>query len=231
MAAPTSGLKPGQSVSVTSWPSEAHSRAACSAAATQSGWPRSPSGVRVVKPIRSRPGSAPTSAPNGRVGGGAQYGSPRSGPDVASSSAALSRTDRVSACSTAAPAATSPYSGPSGLRARVGLRANSPHADAGYRSEPPRSLPWANGTMPAATAAADPPLDPLVDSRVSQGLRVAPNSAGSHAGAMPNSGVLVLPSTTRPALRSRMTSSASKQDTLPARNRDPSVKRTPFISQ
>ena len=131
MAAPTSGVKPGQSVSVTSWPSEAHSRAACSAAATQSGWPRSPSGVRVVKPIRSRPGSAPTSAPNGRAGGGAQYGSPRSGPDVASSSAALSRTERVSACSTAPPAATSPYSGPSGLRARVGLRANRPHADAG----------------------------------------------------------------------------------------------------
>ena len=48
MAAPTSGVKPGQSVSVTSWPSEAHSRAACSAAATQSGCPRSPSGVRTV---------------------------------------------------------------------------------------------------------------------------------------------------------------------------------------
>src|SRR6478736_8618334 len=193
MAAPTSGVNPGQSASVTSWPSVAHSRAAYSAAATQSGWPWSPSGVRVVKPIRSRPGSAPTSPRNGRAGGGAQYGSPRSGPDVASSSAALSRTERVSACSTAPPAATSPYSGPNGLRARVGLRANRPHAEAGYRSEPPRSLPCANGTMLDATAAAEPPLDPLVDSCGSHGLRTGPNSTGSQAGAIPNSGVLVLP--------------------------------------
>src|SRR5215468_11894983 len=115
--------------------------------------------------MRSRPGSAPTSSRNGRAGGGAQYGSPTSGPDVASSSAALSRTERVSACSAAPPPATSPYSGPSGLRARVGLSANRPQADAGYRREPPRSLPCANGTMPDATAAAEPPLDPLVDSR------------------------------------------------------------------
>src|SRR5262245_66025137 len=158
--------------------------------------------------MRRRPGSAPTSAENGRAGAGAQYGSPSAGPDVASSSAALSRTDRVSACSAAAPPATSPYSGPSGLRARVGLRANSPHADAGYRSEPPRSLPCANGTIPDATAAADPPLDPLVERRVSHGLRAGPNSAGSHAGAIPHSGVLVLPRMTRPARRSRTTSSA-----------------------
>src|SRR5215471_890501 len=142
--------------------------------------------------MRRRPGSTPTSVANGRTGGGAQYGSPSAGPAVASSNTALSRTERVSACSTAAPAATSPYSGPSGLRARVGFRANTPHADAGYRSDPPRSLPCANGTMPAATAAADPPLDPLVDRSTSQGLRVGPNRTGSHAGASPNSGVFVL---------------------------------------
>jgi hypothetical protein len=34
-----------------------------SAAATQSGWPRSPSGVRGMYAMRCRPGSAPTSAP------------------------------------------------------------------------------------------------------------------------------------------------------------------------
>ncbi len=53
------------------------------------------------------------------------------GPAMASSSAALSRTVRVSACSTAQPLTASPYSGPSGTRARVGLRPNSPHAEAG----------------------------------------------------------------------------------------------------
>src|SRR6516225_10656493 len=137
--------------------------------------------------MRNRPGSALSSSRNGRAGGGAQYGSPTSGPDVASSSAALSRTERVSACSAAPPAPTSPYSGPSGLRARVGLRANKPHAEAGYRNEPPRSLPCANGTIPDATAAAEPPLDPLVESCGFHGLRAGPKSAGSQAGAIPNS--------------------------------------------
>jgi hypothetical protein len=45
--------------------------------------------------------------------------------------------------------------------------------------------------MPDATAAAEPPLDPLVDSCGSHGLRTGPNSTGSQAGAIPNSGVLV----------------------------------------
>ena len=85
--------------------------------------------------------------------------------------------------------------------------------------------------MPDATAAAEPPLDPLVERPVSHGLRTGPNSTGSHAGAIPNSGVLVLPRMTRPARRSRTTSSESKADTLPARKREPSVKRTPSISQ
>ena len=66
---------------------------------------------------------------------------------------------------------------------------------------------------------------------MSHGLRVGPNSTGSQAGAIPNSGVLVLPRMTRPARRSRSTSSESKADTLPARKREPSVKRTPSISQ
>jgi hypothetical protein len=81
--------------------------------------------------------------------------------------------------------------------------------------------------MPDATTAADPPLE----RRGSQGLRAGPNSSGSQAGAIPNSGVLVLPTMTRPARRSRATSSESKADTWPARNREPSVKRTPSISQ
>src|SRR5229473_61351 len=85
--------------------------------------------------------------------------------------------------------------------------------------------------MPDATAAEDPPLEPLVERVVSHGLAVGPNSVGSQAGAIPNSGVLVLPTMTRPARRRRTTSSESKADTWSARKRDPSVKRTPFISQ
>src|SRR5207237_695027 len=117
--------------------------------------------------------------------------------------------------------ATSPYSGPIGLRARVGFRPNSPHAAAGKRIDPPRSLAWANGTMPDATAAAAPPLEPLVERSRSHGLCVAPNNAGSHAGAIPNSGVFVLPSTTSPARCHRSASSEVYVDTLSRRNAEP----------
>jgi hypothetical protein len=79
---------------------------------------------------------------------------------VASSSAALSRTLRVTAWPTEAPPQPSPASGPIGLRARVGLSPNSPQAEAGMRMEPPPSVACAIGSMPAATAAAAPPLDP-----------------------------------------------------------------------
>src|SRR5215813_2852881 len=128
--------------------------------------------------MRNFPGSAPTSSRNGRAGGGAQYGSPTSGPEVASSSAALSRTVRVTAWPTDAPPQPSPASGPMGLRARVGLRPKSPQQDAGIRIEPPPSVACAIGTMPAATAAAEPPLEPPALWSRFQGFRVGPNRRG-----------------------------------------------------
>src|SRR5437016_4925273 len=110
--------------------------------------------------MRRQPGSAPTSSANGRKRGGAQYGSPTSGPATASSSRALSRTDRVTACSTTRPLITSPQWGPSGTRAREGLNPKTPQQEAGILIDPPPSLACAIGTIPQATAAADPPLDP-----------------------------------------------------------------------
>jgi hypothetical protein len=68
----------------------------------------------------------------------------------------------------------SPKSGASETRPRDGLRPTRPQALAGIRIEPPPSLAWAIGTMPAATAAAEPPLDPPVERFVSHGLRVGP---------------------------------------------------------
>src|SRR6476620_7378039 len=112
---------------------------------------------------------------------------------------ALSRTLTLTTWPQAKPPQPSPRSGPSGLRARVGFKPNTPHAEAGIRIEPPPSLACANGTMPAATAAAEPPLDPPVVRVTSHGLRVGPNSAGSVVGMMPYSGVLVFPTTIRPA--------------------------------
>ena len=73
---------------------------------------------------------------------------------------ALSRTVRVTACATDAPLQPSPTSGPIGLRARVGLRPKSPQQEAGMRIEPPPSVAWAMGSIPLATAAAAPPLEP-----------------------------------------------------------------------
>ena len=61
------------------------------------------------------------------------------------------------------------------------------------------SFPCATGTMPEATAAADPPLDPPAEWDGDQGLRVGPNANGSVVGDMVSSGTLVRPSSTRPA--------------------------------
>lgn len=58
--------------------------------------------------------------------------------------------------------------------ARVGLNPTRPQLEAGMRIEPPPSLPWAPGTMPAATAAPEPPDEPPGVREVSHGLRVGP---------------------------------------------------------
>ena len=86
----------------------------------------------------------------------------------------MSRTDRETHSSTVTPDMTSPISGPSLIRWRVGLRPTRPLFEAGIRIEPPPSLAWAMGTMPAATAAPEPPLEPPVDRLVSQGFFEAP---------------------------------------------------------
>ena len=47
----------------------------------------------------------------------------------------------------------------SGISIGSGLEATIPHSAAGWRIEPPVSVPIAQGASPAATAAALPPLD------------------------------------------------------------------------
>jgi hypothetical protein len=66
-------------------------------------------------------------------------------------------------------------------------------------------LPWAIGTSPAATAAAEPPEEPPGVRDRSHGLRTGPPWRGSVVGRIPNSGIRVVPSTTNPASRSRRT--------------------------
>src|SRR5262249_58158165 len=91
--------------------------------------------------------------------------------------------------------------GPWLTRARVGLSPTSPHSLDGMRMDPPPSLPCAAGTMPLATAAADPPEDPPAERPGSQGLRAAGKLRASVVTLVPVSGPLVRPSATEPAAR------------------------------
>src|SRR5438477_6272397 len=120
-------------------------------------------------------------------------GSPQAGPDSTSSASAASRTLRDTTRSLDAPSQTSPTAGPGGTRPREGRSPNRPHHAAGMRIDPPPSLAPAIGTMPAATAAAAPPLEPPGVRRGFQGLRVTPNAWGSVKPFSASSGVLVLP--------------------------------------
>ncbi len=49
-----------------------------------------------------------------------------------------------------------------------------PQSAAGWRIEPPVSVPIAHGAVPPATAAADPPEDPPGTRSRSQGFRTGP---------------------------------------------------------
>src|SRR5437764_12746979 len=89
------------------------------------------------------------------------------------------------------------------MRPKLGLRPTRPVKAAGIRVEPPPSLAVQNGTMPEATAAADPPLDPPGVRAGSHGLRVVPQALVWVKAVTPNSGAAVLPTGTAPAARSR----------------------------
>src|SRR5712691_2090106 len=92
--------------------------------------------------------------------------------------------------------ATKPYRE---LRPYVGFKPTTPHSEAGCRTEPPVSEPNATGTMPAATAAAEPPDEPPGTRVVSQGFLTAPNAEFSFEEPIANSSQLVLPIITAPA--------------------------------
>ena len=62
--------------------------------------------------------------------------------------------------------------------------------------------------MPAATAAAEPPLEPPATRSRSQGLQVLPSAEFSVEEPMPNSSRLVLPTTTAPRACRRWTAVA-----------------------
>ena len=65
------------------------------------------------------------------------------------------------------------------------------------------------GTMPAATAAAEPPLEPPGVRDGSQALRVVPQASVRVNCTVPNSGAAVLPTGMAPAARMRARCSLS----------------------
>src|SRR4029077_13733139 len=73
---------------------------------------------------------------------------------------AESRTLRLTTCPADSPPHPSPASGATDTRPRDGLSPNRPYCAAGIRIEPPPSVAWATGRMPAETAAAAPPEEP-----------------------------------------------------------------------
>src|SRR3990172_4452159 len=93
--------------------------------------------------------------------------------------------------------------------------------------EPPVSLPSASGTMPAATAAAEPPDEPPGERDGSHGLRVGPRLEVSVDDPIANSPRLVGPTTTAPAARSFATPVASKGETKPSRMRGAKLAGSP----
>src|SRR4029453_3713380 len=97
----------------------------------------------------------------------------------------------------------------------VGLKPTTPQNAAGRIVEPVVWLPSASGTIPAATAAADPLDDPPGVCAGLGGLRVLPGGRGA------NPVVTVLPMITAPAARSIVTTAASRDGVRPACRTEP----------
>ena len=191
-------------------------------AAVTCGSAGSPDHGCVQNATRSRPTFAPTSDRYGRSGAAITNGSPGAGPLRQSSSAAVSRTLRLTMKCTAHPDSASAICGPQVTRPRDGLRPTTPHAEAGIRIEPPPSLAEATGTIPAPTTAAAPPLDPPAMCWSLHGEQVRPTARVSVVPMIPNSDVVVRPRFTRPAARIRAVNSLSVGVTQPW------VSRLPF---
>src|SRR5579862_1101621 len=88
-----------------------------------------------------------------------------------------------------------------GTRPNVGRKPATPQHSAGWRIEPPKSVPCASVQIPVATATAAPPLEPPQVTPSFQGLTVAPKSSLSVYQRHENSGALVRPMMMAPARR------------------------------
>ncbi len=113
----------------------------------------------------------------------------------------------------------------------MGFTPTTPQSAAGWRIEPPVSEPSATGAYPAATAAAEPPLEPPGTRDGSRGLRVGPNAEFSVDDPMANSSRLVFATGTAPAASTRSTTVAVYGGCQPSRIRDEHVVGTPRVQR
>ena len=111
----------------------------------------------------------------------------------------------------------------------MGFTPTTPQSAAGWRIDPPVSEPSPSGAYPAATAAAEPPLEPPGTRDGSCGLRVGPNAEFSVDEPIANSSRLVLATGTAPAASTRSTTVAVYGGRQPSRIRDEHVVGTPRV--
>src|SRR5215469_12991514 len=104
-----------------------------------------------------------------------------------------------------------------------------PHTAAGWRIEPPVSVPSASGASYAATAAALPPDEPPGTLDRFHGLCDVQYPEFSVEEPIANSSMLVFPMRTAPAPRSRRVTVDSYGGTQPSRIFDPHVVGIPTV--
>src|SRR6266576_6958220 len=109
-------------------------------------------------------------------GGATEIGDARLKPAIASNISAASSAVRARGPCTW-PGSQASGIGQFGVSPGVGRMPTMPQNDAGIRIEQPKSVPCASGTMPVATATADPPEEPAGLNAGFQGLRVTPNTS------------------------------------------------------
>src|SRR5580704_17134371 len=107
--------------------------------------------------------------------------------------------------------------------------AGTPHIAPGCRIDPPVSVPSDANANPAATAAADPPLEPPGMRSVASGFSTGPYAEFSLELPIANSSQFVLPKITAPAFSIRATAVASYGGTYFSRIFDPQVVVTPRV--
>src|SRR5438477_7133072 len=106
-----------------------------------------------------------------------------------------------------------------------------PHRAAGWRIEPPVSVPRAHSARPAATAAALPPEEPPGTRSRSHGLSTGPKAEFSFDEPIANSSWLVFASSPAPAAVRYETAVAVYGGRYPSRMREPDWLGTPSVQK